>query len=269
VPSPQPAQHVQRTCAEFDDHRGAPPRFDDRGGPGRRPMRDRVVGGDLAYHASHGVAALLDAPLPPGAPADALTHLLARRSRAELYDYLAQVQGLLQRTPGQARQLLLDNPQLTKALFQMQVGLAPAGCWPQQHRLTKVSAGCPGQLHQVVPTQAACPPHCTTAACRSSWAWCPTRWVTWRPRASRRQTSCRATSHSRTCRARPQRRLCQGRLMVWALPAGQGCLHPCQVATATQWMCHRTCLQTMGKRSTCSCLRACRRSSRRRIWEHP
>lgn len=89
---------------------------------GRRPMRDRVVGGDLAYHASHGVAALLDAPLPPGAPADSITHLLARRSRSELYDYLAQMQGLLQRNPGQARQILADNPALTKALFQMQVG---------------------------------------------------------------------------------------------------------------------------------------------------
>lgn len=85
-------------------------------------MRDRVVGGDLAYHASHGVAALLDAPLAPGSPADAVTHLLARRSRAELYDYLAQMQGLLQRNPVQARQILVDNPQLSKALFQMQVG---------------------------------------------------------------------------------------------------------------------------------------------------
>ena len=84
-------------------------------------MRDRVVGGDLAYHASHGVAALLDAPLPAGVPADGITHLLARRSRAELYDYLAQMKGLLQRNPAQARQILVDNPQLAKALFQMQV----------------------------------------------------------------------------------------------------------------------------------------------------
>lgn len=113
-----------RSGRDFDDQRGPPSRFDDRGGPGgpgRRPMRDRVVGGDLAYHASHGVAALLDAPLAPGAPADAITHLLARRSRAELYDYLAQMKGLLQRNPTQARQILVDNPQLAKALFQMQV----------------------------------------------------------------------------------------------------------------------------------------------------
>ena len=111
-------------CTDFEDYRGPPPRFDERGapgGPGRRPMRDRVVGGDLAYHAAHGVAALLDVPLPPGAPADAITHLLARRSRAELYDYLAQMKGLLQRNPTQARQILANNPQLAKALFQMQV----------------------------------------------------------------------------------------------------------------------------------------------------
>jgi cleavage stimulation factor subunit 2 len=91
-------------------------------------MRDRVVGGDLAYHASHGVAALLDAPLPAGVPADGITHLLARRSRAELYDYLAQMKGLLQRNPAQARQILVDNPQLAKALFQMQVWVAGCMC---------------------------------------------------------------------------------------------------------------------------------------------
>jgi hypothetical protein len=84
-------------------------------------MRDRVVGGDLAYHAAHGVATLLGAPLAPGAPPDAVTHLLARRSRAELYDYLAQVQEMVGRNPAQARQILADHPQLTKALFQMQV----------------------------------------------------------------------------------------------------------------------------------------------------
>lgn len=133
-----PAFHPPSLPPEFDD-RGPPPRFDDRGGPGgmgRRPMRDRVVGGDLAYHASHGVAALLDAPLPPGTPADSITHLLARRSRSELYDYLAQMQGLLQRNPAQARQILADNPALTKALFQMEVGAAEGGalrgaggCW--------------------------------------------------------------------------------------------------------------------------------------------
>ncbi|KAI3435585.1 hypothetical protein D9Q98_001650 [Chlorella vulgaris] len=120
-----------RSGRDFDDHRGPPPPrgggpggFEgplQGGGRGRTPMRDRVVGGDLAYHASHGVAALLDAPLAPGSPADAVTHLLARRSRAELYDYLAQMQGLLQRNPVQARQILVDNPQLSKALFQMQV----------------------------------------------------------------------------------------------------------------------------------------------------
>lgn len=108
------ARHVPHPCSTLPPHPAGPTDFDDRGppsrfdgprgggGPGARgPMRDRVVGGDLAYHASHGVAALLDAPLPPGAPADAVTHLLARRSRAELYDYLAQMQGLLARNPSQ------------------------------------------------------------------------------------------------------------------------------------------------------------------------
>ncbi|PRW59679.1 cleavage stimulating factor 64-like [Chlorella sorokiniana] len=160
---------------EFDD-RGPPPRFDDRGGPGgmgRRPMRDRVVGGDLAYHASHGVAALLDAPLPPGAPADSITHLLARRSRAELYDYLAQMQGLLQRNPGQARQMLADNPALTKALFQMQVilgmvsnplgdvapkGVAPPNLMPRHEPPPHAQPG-PGPMGGPPPDMGMPPPH--------------------------------------------------------------------------------------------------------------
>ena len=121
--------------AEFEERGPPQSRFDagpgggsagGRGG-GRPPMRDRVVGGDLAYHAAHGVAALLDAPLPPGAPADQITHLLARRSRAELYEYLSQMQGALQRNPGQARAILADTPALAKALLQMQVILGMVG----------------------------------------------------------------------------------------------------------------------------------------------
>lgn len=138
LPAAPPHQPLSPFCCRADFDGPPPPRggggFEPPGrGGGRPPLRDRVVGGDLAYHASHGVAALLEAPLPPGAPADALTHLLARRSRAELYDYLAQMQGLLQRNPTQARQILADNPQLTKALFQMQAragaGRARGGGW--------------------------------------------------------------------------------------------------------------------------------------------
>ena len=85
------------------------------------------MGGDLAYHSSLGVATLLGAPMPPGTPADQLTTVLARKTRSELYEYLNQMKGLMQANPTQARQLLADNPSLTKALFQAQVILGMVG----------------------------------------------------------------------------------------------------------------------------------------------
>lgn len=89
--------------------------------------RSQLVGADLAYHASHGVAALLGTPSAPGAPADAITATLARKTRSELWEYLAQTKALAQADPGQARQLLVQNPALTKALFQMEVILGLVG----------------------------------------------------------------------------------------------------------------------------------------------
>jgi hypothetical protein len=106
------------------------------------------VGGDLAYHSSVGMSALLGQQAPPGAPADQLTMLLARKTRSELYEYLTQMQGLLAQNPAQARQILLDNPQLTRALFMMEIilgmvgnplgdiapkGAAPLGILPPRH----------------------------------------------------------------------------------------------------------------------------------------
>eukprot|EP00887_Chlorella_sp_A99_P006185 scaffold3.g6185.t1 len=137
------------------DDRG---RFDDRRGP-PPPQRDRVVGGDLAYHSGLGVASLLGAPAAPGVPADQITALLARKTRSELYDYLAQMQGLLRQNPHQARELLVGNPQLSKALFQMQVilglvgnplgdvapkGIAPPSVFPSRHGHGALEPGPPG-----------------------------------------------------------------------------------------------------------------------------
>lgn len=70
----------------FDGLRGGGP-----GGPGDRAQRDRVVGGDLSYHSALGVASLLGQPAAPGTAADAITVLLARKTRGEMYDYLAAV----------------------------------------------------------------------------------------------------------------------------------------------------------------------------------
>ena len=88
------------------------------------------------------------APKQGGGSADALTVLLARKTRSELYEYLVQMQSLLHQNPQQARQVLLDNPQLARALFHMEIilgmvsnplgdiapkGVAPPGILPPKH----------------------------------------------------------------------------------------------------------------------------------------
>lgn len=87
----------------------------------RAANRQKVVGGDLAYHSSQGMSVLLGQPDQPNAPADQLTLILARKTRSELYEYLSQMQALLAQHPHQARQLLIDSPQLARALFQMEI----------------------------------------------------------------------------------------------------------------------------------------------------
>jgi len=104
------------------------------------------------------MAVLLGQQAQPNAPADQLTSILARKTRSELYEYLAQMQSLLQQHPMQARQVLTDNPQLVRALFQMEVilgmvsnplgdiapkGIAPAGLLPPR----------PGEQYSHPPSQ--------------------------------------------------------------------------------------------------------------------
>ncbi|KAK2078815.1 hypothetical protein QBZ16_003655 [Prototheca wickerhamii] len=115
------------------------------GGMGRPSNTSRVIGGDLAYHSALGASQLLGGGLSPGDPADALTKLLARRSRQELYGLLAQVQAFARRDRQAARDLLVANPALCRALFQSQIilgyisnprgdvapkGIAPPGTMP-------------------------------------------------------------------------------------------------------------------------------------------
>ncbi|KAG7670067.1 hypothetical protein KSW81_008205 [Nannochloris sp. 'desiccata'] len=105
----------------------------------------KLVGGDLAYHSSQGMSVLLGQDPTPNAPADQLTKMLARKTRSELYEYLAQMQSLLHQNPQQARRMLVDNPQLARALFHMEIilgmvsnpmgdiapkGVAPPGLLP-------------------------------------------------------------------------------------------------------------------------------------------
>ncbi|KAH7619470.1 hypothetical protein Ndes2526B_g06444 [Nannochloris sp. 'desiccata'] len=111
----------------------------------RAASRTKLVGGDLAYHSSQGMSVLLGQDPTPNAPADQLTKMLARKTRSELYEYLAQMQSLLHQNPQQARRMLVDNPQLARALFHMEIilgmvsnpmgdiapkGVAPPGLLP-------------------------------------------------------------------------------------------------------------------------------------------
>jgi cleavage stimulation factor subunit 2 len=111
----------------------------------RATSRTKLVGADLAYHSSQGMSVLLGQDPTPSAPADQLTKMLARKTRSELYEYLAQMQSLLHQNPQQARRMLVDNPQLARALFHMEIilgmvsnpmgdiapkGIAPPGVLP-------------------------------------------------------------------------------------------------------------------------------------------
>lgn len=58
-----------------------------------------------------------------GNASDALTQTLASMSRPQLYEIMSQMKLLISHNRSQARQILLANPQLTKALFQAQIML--------------------------------------------------------------------------------------------------------------------------------------------------
>jgi len=116
---------------EESDEPGAPPRrpggaalpSSDGGGGG---ARDPPLGLSTARAAAAGAAALLGAPgpPPPGSAGDAVTAVLARKSRAELWGALACLRALAGREgPRAARDLLVAHPQLAQALFTAQVAV--------------------------------------------------------------------------------------------------------------------------------------------------
>ena len=124
--------------------------------------RGKLVGGDLAYHSAQGMRVLLGEQPQNNAPADQLTVMLARKTRSELYEYLAQMQGLLHQNPHQARNLLIENPQLARALFHMEIvlgmvnnplgdiapkGVAPPGLLPPRPHDGGGGGGAPDYGH--------------------------------------------------------------------------------------------------------------------------
>ena len=60
-------------------------------------------------------------PGPPAEAADAITRRLGELSPRQMYDILVQMKALVLANEAQARALLLQNPQLTRALFQSQL----------------------------------------------------------------------------------------------------------------------------------------------------
>ena len=75
---------------------------------------------DAAQRAAGAVVSLVDGGPPPApGPPDGITTTLANMSKAQLYEILAQMKGLIQQNPAQARQILVTSPQLAKALFQV------------------------------------------------------------------------------------------------------------------------------------------------------
>lgn len=96
-----------------------------RGGP---PRHQGTMGMDSAQRAAGAMVTLVDGgPPTTGVPPDGITTTLAGMSKAQLYEILAQMKGLIQQNPAQARQILVTSPQLAKALFQAQVmlGMVP------------------------------------------------------------------------------------------------------------------------------------------------
>ncbi len=79
-----------------------------------------IVTATEAAHAAQGMAAAVGSTnLGPGQ--DQITDALSKMPRAALYDIMAQMKGLIQQNQQQARQILVTNPSLTRALFQAQI----------------------------------------------------------------------------------------------------------------------------------------------------
>ena len=83
-------------------------------------MQAHIVSATEAAHAAQGMAAAVGSTnLGPGQ--DQITDALSKMPRAALYDIMAQMKSLIQQNQQQARQILVTNPSLTRALFQAQI----------------------------------------------------------------------------------------------------------------------------------------------------
>ena len=123
------------------------------------------MGMDAAVAAGQHLTGIVGgAPPTPGGGSDQISATLATKSRGELYEVLAQMQALVKANAGQARAILLQNPQLTKALFQAQIMLGlvqlPPAANGAPHAAEQPLAGAPGAyMPQPQPVPGAHPQH--------------------------------------------------------------------------------------------------------------
>ncbi|KAL3130336.1 hypothetical protein ABBQ38_008165 [Trebouxia sp. C0009 RCD-2024] len=83
-------------------------------------VQAQMVSPAEAIQAAQGMAAAVGSTnLGPGQ--DQITDALSKMPRAALFDIMAQMKGLIQQNQQQARQILVTNPSLTRALFQAQI----------------------------------------------------------------------------------------------------------------------------------------------------
>lgn len=110
-------RHLRVDCTDASNEKGDRKPNDKSQG---NKQQGHIVTATEAAHAAQGMAAAVGSTnLGPGQ--DQITDALSKMPRAALYDIMAQMKGLIQQNQQQARQILVTNPSLTRALFQAQI----------------------------------------------------------------------------------------------------------------------------------------------------
>ncbi|CAL5225319.1 g8121 [Coccomyxa viridis] len=145
-PAPRPAAR----------HPGRPPAQRDPG-----VIHPKTMGLEAARGAAYSMAAITDSKPAPAGSGEQISSTLGNLSVAELYEIMAQMKGLVQQNPPQARQVLVQNPQLTKALFQAQIMLGMVKNAPQVQAppLQPAPAPAPHYAQPSPPVHHQPPPH--------------------------------------------------------------------------------------------------------------
>ncbi|KAJ9524488.1 hypothetical protein QJQ45_019546 [Haematococcus lacustris] len=85
------------------------------------PPPGKPVGVAMTSAVAATMSSWLGAPQAPGPAQTHVNNVLGGMSALQLFELMSQMRALIQQNPAQARQTLITNPQLTKALFQAQI----------------------------------------------------------------------------------------------------------------------------------------------------